>query len=57
MNQGTHNKVEMLQLGSMSFNPKFLFPGNKVIQIFQLVIIELNIVRFPGVKDEPNERR
>ena len=51
----THSKVEMLQLGFMSF--KFLFPGNKVIQIFQLVIIELNIVRVPGVKDEPNERR
>ena len=55
MNQGTYNKVEMRQLGFMSF--KFLFPGNKVIQIFQLVIIELNIVRFPGVKDGPNERR
>ena len=55
MNQGTHSMVEMLQLGFMSF--KFLFPGNKVVQIFQLFIIELNIVRFPGVKDEPNERR
>ena len=55
MNQDTHSKVEMLQLGFMSF--KFLFPENKVIQIFQLFFIELKMVRFPGVKAEPNERR